>query len=184
MDRPIEPEFSRTVGTSAVGEEGLEVGFDANAAERAALARRLGLLALDRLAGTARLRLASDGRIRAKVTFDADVLQSCVVTLEPVAARLKESFEASFADPAELEAEFGPEVEVEVDVDAEDPPEPIWGGRMEIGELVAQHLSLALDPFPRSPGAELPAGAEAERTEEPASRPFAALAELASRRRR
>ena len=182
MDRPVEPEFSRTVETGAVGEGGLEVGFEANAAERSALARRLGLLALDRLAGTARLRLARDGRIRAKVTFDADVLQSCVVTLDPVAARLKESFEASFADPAEIAAEFGPEVEV--DVEAEDPPEPIRRGRMEIGELVAQHLSLALDPYPRSPDAVVQAGAEAERTEEPASRPFAALAELATRRRR
>ena len=174
VERPIEPEFSRTVETYAVGDEGLEVGFEANAEERAALARRLGLSALDRLVGTARLRRASDGRIRAKVTFDADVLQSCVVTMEPVSASLSDAFEASFGDGAEAE------LEVDVAVDAEDPPEPIRDGRMELGELVAQHLSLALDPYPRKPGAELAAPAE---TEGPAARPFAALAKLAAKRR-
>ena len=178
-ERPIEPEFSRTVETNAVGDEGLEVGFEANAAEREALARRFGLLALDRLAGAAQLRRASDGRIRAKVTFDADVLQSCVVTLEPVAAHLSDAFEASFGDGAEV----GRELEVEVGVDEEDPPEPIRGGRMELGELVAQHLSLALDPYPRKRGAELPAAAGADQPAEPEARPFAALAKLASRRR-
>ncbi len=181
VERPIEPEFSRTVETYAVGDEGLEVGFEANAAERAALARRLGVSALDRLVGRARLRRASDGRIRAKVTFDADVLQSCVVTMEPVSASLSDVFEASFGDGS-----FGDgaaELEVDVAVDAEDPPEPIRDGRMELGELVAQHLSLALDPYPRKPGAELAAPAEAEGPAEPAARPFAALAKLAAKRR-
>jgi uncharacterized metal-binding protein YceD (DUF177 family) len=176
-ERPVEPEFSRTVETNAVGDEGLEVGFEANAAERAALARRFGLLALDRLSGAARLRRASDGRIRAKVTFEADVVQSCVVTLDPVPARLVDSFEASFGDGAEVG------LEVDVELDEDDPPEPIRGGRMELGELVAQHLSLALDPYPRKPEAELPAEAGADEPAEPNPRPFAALAKLAAKRR-
>ena len=165
-ERPIEPEFSRAVETNAVGDEGLEVGFEANAAEREALARRFGLLTLDRLSGAARFKRASDGRIRAKVTFEADVVQSCVVTLEPIAGRLTEAFEASFGDGAEVG------LEVDVAIEDEDPPEPIRGGRMELGELVAQHLSLALDPYPRTPGAELPDEAGAA---EPEARPFAAL---------
>jgi hypothetical protein len=177
-ERPIEPEFSRAVETSAVGEEGIEVGFEANAAERAGLARRFDLLALDRLAGAARFRRASDGGIRAEVTFEADVVQSCVVTLEPVAARVVEGFEASFGDGAEA----GRELEVEVGIDEDDPPEPIRGGRMEFGELVAQHLSLALDPYPRKPGAELPAETGAEPAE-PRAKPFVALAKLAAKRR-
>ena len=53
--------------------------------------------------------------------------------------------------------------------DEEDPPEPIRAGRMELGELVAQHLSLALDPYPRKPGAELPA--EVVPPDEPERRP-------------
>lgn len=177
-ERPPAPEFSRTVETNAVGEVGLEVGFEANEAERAALARRFGLPGIDRLVASARLRRAADGRIRAKVTFDADVLQSCVVTLETVAGRVSEDFEASFGDVAEIEREF----EIEVDVDEEDPPEPIRAGRMELGELVAQHLSLALDPYPRKPGAELPA--EVVPPAEPERRPLAEVVKLAQNRRR
>jgi uncharacterized metal-binding protein YceD (DUF177 family) len=178
-ERLIEPEFSRTVETYAVGDEGLEVGFEANATERAALARRLGVLALDRLVAAARLRRASDGRIRAKVTFDADVLQSCVVTMEPVASGLSDAFEVSFGDN---EAEAG--LEVDVAIDEEDPPEPIRDdGRMELGELVTQHLALALDPYPRKPGAGLAAPVERERPAEPAANPFAALAKLTAKRR-
>lgn len=176
----MEPEFSRTVETNAVGDEGLEVGFEANAEERAALARRLGLLAIDRLSAAARLRRRSSGRIEAKVTFDADVLQSCVVSLEPVASHVSDAFEASFAETAEA----GREIEVEVAFDEADPPEPIRGGRMELGELVAQHLLLALNPYPRRPDAEIPAEAEADGPAGREASPFAVLEKLASRRRR
>ena len=40
--------------------------------------------------------------------------------------------------------------------------EPAPGGVVDIGEAVAQQLSLALDPFPRAPGVAAPeAAAEA-----------------------
>lgn len=171
-ERRSEPEFSRAVGANDVGEAWLELGFEADAAEREALARRLGLLALERFAVSAKLRLGAGDLIRAKVTLDADVLQSCVVTLEPVASRVFEAFEATFAggvDAAE-------EPEVEVDCGGEDPPEPIVDGRLELGELATQHLSLALDPYPRRPGAGLTAG---EKETDDGARPFAVLSKLA-----
>src|SRR5690606_10193184 len=143
MQRLIEPEFSRTVDVDAVGDEGFQAEFEATEAERAALARRFGLLGIERLHAAAQLRRGADGRIRAKVTFDADVIQSCVVTLEPLAAHVAETFEASFAPSS---SDPGSGIEVEFAFEEEDPPEPIRDGRMELGELVAQHLSLALDP--------------------------------------
>jgi len=94
--------------------------------------------------------------------------------LEPVAARVSEAFEATFAEGAAIEEE----TEIEVDYAAADPPEPIVGGRLELGELAAQHLSLALDPYPRAPGVEAPAGGG----EADGRRPFAVLSKLASRR--
>jgi hypothetical protein len=123
----------------------------------------------------ARLRLAAGDRIGAKVTLEADVIQSCVVTLEPVRSLVRDRFEATFAEGAD--AQDAPEVEV--DPAAADPPEPIVGGKLELGELAAQHLSLAIDPYPRRAGAELdPGSADAGRED----RPFAALSKLAARR--
>src|SRR3546814_17044110 len=55
---------------------------------------------------------------------------------------------------------FGPPVEMPVEVEFtladEDPPEPFENGCIDLGEIVVQHLAVALDPYPRAPGAELP----------------------------
>jgi hypothetical protein len=57
----------------------------------------------------------------------------------------------------------------------EDPDDlPAEAGAVDMGEALAQQLSLALDPYPRAPGAELPA----EATDGGAHGPFAALAKL------
>jgi uncharacterized metal-binding protein YceD (DUF177 family) len=174
-ERRTELEFSRTVEANDVGREGLELAFEATAREREALARRFDLLGLERFVVQARLRLAAGERIGAKVTLEADVIQSCVVTLEPVRSLVGERFEATFAEGAD--AQDAPEVEV--DPAAADPPERIVGGKLELGELAAQHLSLSIDPYPRRVGAELdPGSADVGRED----RPFAVLSKLAGRR--
>jgi uncharacterized metal-binding protein YceD (DUF177 family) len=93
--------------------------------------------------------LVSRTLFRVTGSFEAEVVQSCVVTLDPVPARLVESFSALFG-------EGGPGMAALVDAEEEDEPEPIEGGAIDLGETVAQHLSLALDPYPRKPGASLP----------------------------
>src|SRR6185437_8510044 len=65
--------------------------------------------------------------------------------LEPVRNRVAESF-------AVLYGEGGEAREVTLDGEAET-IEPIVGGVIDIGEAVAQQLSLALNPFPHAPGA-------------------------------
>ena len=67
------------------------------------------------------------------------------------------------------------EEEVVIDPEADDPPEPLGDGLVDVGEIVTQQLALALDPYPRAPGSELPAEA-APAT--PAESPFRALAAL------
>ena len=145
----------------------------ANAQERAALAQRFAILSVDGL--TARLclsRIAGGTMIRLAGRFVADVVQSCVVTLDPVAVRLEEDFELIFSPgPADDAGE------VVVELDARDPPEPIPNGIIDIGEATAEHLALALDPFPRAPGARAQPIDE-DQTVPPKPSPFAALAAL------
>ena len=63
---------------------------------------------------------------------------------------MEDSFDVDFGDAS---ADFdGDEISLDID---HDPPEPIEAGAIDIGELVAQYLSLALDPHPRAPGASL-----------------------------
>lgn len=148
----VRAEFSRPIAADQLDEQGLVREIEATAEERAALSKRFGLLQMDRLTARVRLRRARGGLIRVTGRFEAAVTQSCVVTLQPVPARLAEEFSTLFAAAPAAAGR-----EVAVDPLAEDPPEPIMGGRIDIGETVVQHLAVALDPYPRAPGAALSA---------------------------
>jgi uncharacterized metal-binding protein YceD (DUF177 family) len=183
MPRPLavqQPEFSRRVEIKNIDPEGVSLEIEADASERAALARRFKLVSLDRLTASGTLSPVSRTLFRVTGSFEAEVVQSCVVTLDPVPARLVESFSALFG-------EGGPGMAALVDAgEEEDEPEPIEGGAIDLGETVAQHLSLALDPYPRKPGASLPDeyAAGAEGAESGRVKPFAGLGALKRGRER
>lgn len=142
-------EFSRPMDASTVSSRETVRTIEATPAERLALARRLELEALDSLAATLRLRRVRGEMVRVSGTISADVVQCCVVTLDPVANHVEDSFEELFAPP-HLVPEMD-EVSI-MDFLSDEIPEPFENGRIDLGELVAQHLSLSLDPFPRAPG--------------------------------
>lgn len=169
-----EPELSRLVVVERIPASGQTLKIAATPEERAALAKRLDLKAIDRLDGDVRLKRASGGEVRVAGSFSADVVQSCVVTLEPVAQSVEGEFAERFSPDAPPE-----DAEIEAALEGEDAPFPIHGGAIDVGEVVAQHLSLSLDPYPRAPGVAFDvyeAGAEAP-DEKPES-PFAKLASL------
>ena len=100
-------------------------------------------------------------------------MQTCVVSLEPVVADITEPFVIHYAagQPAEGDEE------VLVALEEDESPEPLVGGAIDVGEAVTQQLVLALDPYPRKPGAVVPAAA-APPTQPAENGPFAALAAL------
>jgi uncharacterized metal-binding protein YceD (DUF177 family) len=163
-------EFSRFIEADSVGAKPVERQISANADERAALAKRFGLQAIDRLEANLTLRRAGDGVIHVRGTVRGEVVQSCVVTLEPVPGRIDEEFAADFAAAADR-----PSDDEEIDFEAADPPEPIRNGHIDLGELAAEHLSLALDPYPRAPGAQLPQASDPDEADAVPVNPFSIL---------
>lgn len=141
------PEFSRPRRLDTIGAGDVAVSIEADAAERAALAARFGLVGIGRLSADYVLRKDATGVIATGRVLAA-VRQTCVATGEPVAAKIDEPFSLRFVagagDDAE-EVELDPE---ELDVMFHD------GGAIDLGEAAAETLALALDPFPRAPGAE------------------------------
>lgn len=163
------PEFSQRIDGLRLSPGGEQYEISANAEERAALAKRFELLALDRLEAKVKLTPMAGGYYRLIADFEAELTQACSITSEPVPARVAENF-AMIYGPVEESSE------IVLDGDAE-PVEPLDDGMIDIGEAVAQQLSLALDPFPRAPGATLEK--EADLSEQrPRESPFAALARL------
>jgi uncharacterized metal-binding protein YceD (DUF177 family) len=162
-------EFSRPVAIGALTEAETH-RIEAGAGERAALAARFGLRGLDRLAAEVTLAPLARG-VRMEAHLEAEVVQECVVTLEPVRNRVEDRFTILYGTVGEA-ALHGDHVEGE---DPDTVAEPLDGDTIDIGEAVAQQLSLALDPYPRAPGAALDTAWEAGETRET---PFAALAKL------
>ena len=170
--------------TATVPGHGLDVNRSASAQERPVIAALLELVGLDRLDVRYRIAPASRGRFRLTGQIRARVVQSCVVTLDPVAAVVVAAFAADFW-PAEAVAALtvSQAAAGEQEALAEDAPEPIEHGRIDAGRIVFETLATALDPYPRAPGAEfeLPDDASAHgdvATGEKPNNPFAALVRL------
>jgi uncharacterized metal-binding protein YceD (DUF177 family) len=170
-DRTDTAEFSRPIDPARLGDRDITQTIEATAEECKALAARFGLVSLDSLTATLRVRRARGGAaVRVAGTFTADLAQACVVTLDPVRQRIEEPFEVLYSSDAPLEESvIGADTEVDL-------PEPLPEGALDLGETVAQQLSLSLDPYPRAPGTELDSRWRAEAG--PSQGPFAGLSAL------
>ena len=182
----VTPEWSHKIEAEDIGKTPVRTTISASPQERKDLARRLRVDSIDFLEAELTLQrqprnmfLHVEGRLRAKVT------QPCVVTLEPVQQDVEGAVEGWFGDPAsavsltrarhEKEGRSG-NAELPV-LDEKDDPEPIVDGKIDLGELVAQHLSLSLNPYPHGEGVEYDKREEVPSGEASATRrnPFAAL---------
>ena len=152
--------------------QGLRVDLSASDSECDDIARRLGLVSMDRL--EAHAVLSRDGeRVHAEGRVLASVEQSCVVTGEPVSSAVDEPFSVDFLPEPEVGR---PDEEVELGADDCD----IMfhdGASVDLGAAVVDSLALALDPYPRSAGAEASLKEAGVISEEEAG-PFAALGAL------
>jgi uncharacterized metal-binding protein YceD (DUF177 family) len=171
-----EPILSRPVDLSEIG-EGLTRTVEADAAEREALAKEFGLRELKSLVAEVKLSPLGRSGVLAEGHVSAEVVQICVVSLVPVDQTIDENFSVRFAKgPA---ADIVPPkagAEIQIDAGASDPPEVLKGSTIDLGPLVTEYFVLGIDPYPRAPGAVLPAEATDRSAGEDS--PFAALAAL------
>jgi uncharacterized metal-binding protein YceD (DUF177 family) len=168
------PEYSHPLTLDAARRTRAPVELVADAGERAALAQRFDLLALDGLSAV--LNVAVDGNaILVSGTMTAQATQSCVATAEPVPAAITAPIMVRLVPAADLEVA---EAEAEVELDSQDLDVVAYdGAAIDLGEIVAQSLALALNPWPRHRQADaLLRAAGVKREDEVGA--FAALAEL------
>jgi uncharacterized metal-binding protein YceD (DUF177 family) len=165
-----------------LGEAPARYAVVATPAERAALAQRFGLRDLAAFSAEASVaRLHGGAALRVEGRIRADLTQDCVVTLEPVDQHVDDEFCLDFGEVADvLDVETG---ELLLSADA-DQPEPMPHGTLDLGEILAEQLALAIDPYPRKPGAELDrvlqnSGVALDQAK---PNPFAALAGLKDKR--
>jgi len=148
--------------------------LEADAAARERIAKALGLDSLERLEAAMTAGPWLDG-VEIAGRWSARVGQTCGVTLEPFESELEGEIHVRALPPGSA-ALGGPDSgggELDLDPEADDPPDLLEGKEIDLGAYVVEDLSLAIDPFPRKPGASFEAPAQPG---EPS--PFAVLAKL------
>lgn len=151
---------------------GMRIDLDAGEPERTAIAERLGLLSIGRLDAHAALT-CNGAAIHAEGRVLASIEQACVITGDPVVAAIDEPFAIDFLpDPGATQDDQ------EVELAADDCDVVFHdGATIDLGAAVVDTLALAIDPYPRSAGAEAVLKEVGVMSEEEAG-PFGALAAL------
>ena len=169
---PDNPDFARVIEVRALSAvDGFDFDVAPTPTEAAALARLLGAQAVRKLRFAGRLAPLDGGGWGLDGKLGATVVQTCVVTLEPVPTRVDQAVRRRFLPETGFRA-----AELVVDPDEDDEIEPL-AERIDLGLVAIEALALALPAYPRKEGAVLgSAAAGAAGEEEP--KPFAALAAL------
>ena len=130
----------------------LERHLAADAPERRAIAGFLGVEAVDAIEAELELAPWFDG-VQIEGRWRAEIVQLCGLTLEPLPSELEGSFVVRAVPPTSALAPLQAGREVIVDPDADDPPDILETGSLDLAAYVVEHVALEIDPFPRKPGA-------------------------------
>lgn len=164
------------VPVAQIPERGLHREIEADEATRAAMAEAAGLRELAIARATFDLTPRSGGGVHVTGRVQARVGQTCIVTLEPLDNEIDEEVDLIFAPSEQIpEAARSADEDNDVMTEAADAPEPIENGIIDLGRLAADMLYLAIDPYPRKPGAVFEPQVTAA---DPEDHPFAALKAL------
>lgn len=157
----VRPEWPHPVDADKIGTTPLRIKISPSPEELKRLTKRMGVSEIKDLVGELTLSRDSgrnvifiSGRVRAVVT------QGSVVSGKPVKSEINDSFEAWYADQDEAVSFAKAKQERLMREGAGDfpfleeseDPEPIVDGKIDVGELAAQYLSLAINPYPRAEG--------------------------------
>jgi len=175
MNHPPLP-FSVFFDLGRLSDRGAEIAAAPNEAERAAIAVFVGASALERFDAVIRLSRQGSDTFIYEADFSADVVQACVVTLEPVRSHLEGEFKRQYRVLAKHSRRHSAVSTIEIPAaEDDDDLEILASPHVDLAAPLLEELSLALEPSPRAPGVAF----EPPKDETgPAENPFAVLAKL------
>ncbi len=166
-----------TVSVARLPQNGMPLKLTANEKERRALAKAHDLVGVQSF--TAELLVKKWRKDGVKITghISAEITQSCVVTLEPLINQIENEIDAVFVQEGSKLARppLSADGEIVIDYEGADLPETFSGDMIDAGALAEEFFGLAIDPYPRKPGAALEESLANAETETPKPSPFAEL---------
>jgi uncharacterized metal-binding protein YceD (DUF177 family) len=168
--------LTRVYNLNKLGPSGDEIALDADDAERAGLAKAADALDVPKFAARILLKKTGTNSFRIHYDLSAEIVQACVVTLEPLVARIVTDFDRDLHFTPNLRRAAG-ETEIVIAPGDDEAPEEIDSPHYDLAVPLLEEFLLAIDPYPRAPGVEFapPDGM----TDKPES-PFAVLKGLKS----
>jgi hypothetical protein len=147
--------LSYPVNVTRLPARGLPVRIGADSEQRAALAEAHGLLAVENFDADLTVSAWKRDGVRVSGKVRADIVQTCIVTLEPLPAHIEEDVFALFAPEGSrlLRPDSAEGGEILLDAEGPDSPEPFFGNEIDVGALAEEFLALGIPPYPRKAGA-------------------------------
>ena len=169
--------LSFPVKVGHVSHNPLTVRIKADERERAGLATLWGVPEVKRFAADLEIQRWKKDGVRVKGRVVAEIVQECVVTLEPMASTLDEPVDAIFVPEGSRLARdpMGEAGEMLLDPDGPDAPEVFAGDMIDAGAVAAEYAALAIDPYPRKAGMGFSDRIEDSEKDDRKPSPFAVL---------
>jgi hypothetical protein len=145
------PPLSRIYNLGRLGHTGDEVVLDADETERAALAKAVAVLEVPKFSARIALKKLSPTRFSLHYDLAAEILQACVVTLEPLVARISKDFVRELHHTPNLNRVAK---EVIITPGDDELPDEIESLHYDLAGPLLEEFLLAIDPYPRAPGVE------------------------------
>lgn len=183
--------YVRFVNVEKLSRDPITFTLEPTEKERADLAERLGIVAVNSLKASGELaRKEKRSLIELTGRLEAETVQSCGVTLEPVTQKIEGNYTVCYtSNKADITLE---DEEYVVSLEEADLPDLIEDGQVDVVQAVMEQIALALEPYPRAEGADASESAQylskseeevaADEPVEETHRPFANLKELMERK--
>ncbi|EYS92092.1 hypothetical protein X471_00381 [Bartonella bacilliformis str. Heidi Mejia] len=171
--------FSYPVSVSSLPVKGIKVHICADQQECAHLAKNHDLLEVKFCEGEFQILPWKKRGVYIKGLLRANIIQSCVVTLEPLENNIHENIEVVFVPEGSnlLKPEMLEDTgELFLDAEGPDAPEIFYGDKIDIGAIVEEFFELSIDRYPRKENISMNILENSEDIEEKSS-PFSILKE-------
>jgi uncharacterized metal-binding protein YceD (DUF177 family) len=178
-----ETAISHRVSVARLPQAGMPLTLKADEKELKRLAQVFELVGVSAFSAEMLVKKWRKDGVRITGTVRAEIVQSCVVTLEPINARVSNEIDTVFVpETSKLSRPLiSGEGEIVLDYEGPDLPETFSGDTIDVGALAQEMFGLAIDPYPRKEGVDFEFRVEDDDVEEKKPSPFAKLIDFPKR---
>jgi uncharacterized metal-binding protein YceD (DUF177 family) len=139
--------FSYKIAVSDVAPAGRRYNVQADDEARRRLAAALAIPEISAFSAELEVKPMRGGAFAVRGSLSASIVQTDVVTLDPVAQDVTEAVDLTL-----VAAETARDAGRGQAAGGGEEPDTFSNGRIDLGAIMSEHLALGLDPYPRAPG--------------------------------